>query len=45
MTGDFRPPAFDGFEVPRLRRFVGEGLKIGDEASTEVAPVIDAVSG
>jgi hypothetical protein len=45
MTGDFSPPAFDGFEVPRLRRFVGEGLEIGDEASTEVASVVDAVSG
>jgi hypothetical protein len=28
-----------------LRRFVGEGLKIGGEASTEIAPVVDAVSG
>jgi hypothetical protein len=41
----FVSPALDGFEVPRLRRFVGEGLKIGGEASTEVAPVVDAVSG
>jgi hypothetical protein len=40
----FVPPALDGFEVPWLRRFVGEGLKIGGEASTEVAPVVDAVS-
>jgi hypothetical protein len=39
------PPALDGFEVPWLRRFVGEGLEIGGEASTEVAPVVDAVSG
>jgi hypothetical protein len=45
MTGDFRPPALDGFEVPRLRRFVGEGLKIGGEAKTEIALVVDAVSG
>jgi hypothetical protein len=45
MTGEFRPPALDGFEVPWLRQFVGEGLKIGGEASTEVAPVVDAVSG
>jgi hypothetical protein len=28
-----------------LRWFVGEGLKVGGEASTEVAPVVDAVSG
>jgi hypothetical protein len=37
--------ALDGFEVPWLRWFVGEGLKVGSEASTEDAPVIDAVSG
>jgi hypothetical protein len=41
----FVPPALDGFEVPWLRWFVGEGLKVGGEASTEVAPVVDAVSG
>jgi hypothetical protein len=35
----------DGFEVPWLCRFVGERLKVGDEAPTEVAPVVDAVSG
>jgi hypothetical protein len=40
----FFPPALDGFEVSRLRWFVGEGLKVGGEASTEVAPVVDAVS-
>jgi hypothetical protein len=34
----------DGFEVPWLRRFVGERLKVSDEAPTEVAPVIDVVS-
>jgi hypothetical protein len=28
-----------------LRQFVGEGLKVGGEAPTEVAPVVDAVSG
>jgi hypothetical protein len=39
------PLALDGFEVPRLRRFVGEGLEVGGEASTEVALVVDAVSG
>jgi hypothetical protein len=40
----FIPPAPDGFEVPWLCRFVGEGRKVGDEAPTEVAPMIDAVS-
>jgi hypothetical protein len=41
----FVPPALDGFEVPWLSWFVGEGLKVGGEASTEVALVVDAVSG
>jgi hypothetical protein len=41
----FVPPVLDGFEVPWLCWFVGEGLKVGGEASTEVAPVVDAVSG
>jgi hypothetical protein len=40
----FIPPAPDGFEVRRLRRLVGEGLKVGDKAPTEVAPIVDAVS-
>jgi hypothetical protein len=39
------PSALDGFEVPWLHRFVGERLEVGDEAPTEVAPVVDAVSG
>jgi hypothetical protein len=39
------PSALDGFEVPWLRRFVGERLEVGGEAPTEVAPVVDAVSG
>jgi hypothetical protein len=34
----------DGFEVPWLRQLVGEELEVGDEAMTEVAPIIDAVS-
>jgi hypothetical protein len=38
------PPAPDGFEVPWLRRLVGEGLNVGDETPTEVAPIVDAVS-
>jgi hypothetical protein len=40
----FIPSAPDGFEVPWLHRLVGEGLEVGDEAPTEVAPIIDAVS-
>jgi hypothetical protein len=39
------PSALDGFEVPWLRRFVEERLKVGDEAPNEVALVVDAVSG
>jgi hypothetical protein len=41
----FVPPALDGFEVSWLRWFVGEGLKDGGETSTEITPVVDAVSG
>jgi hypothetical protein len=41
----FVPLVLDGFEVPWLRWFVGETLKVGREAPTEVAPVVDAVSG
>jgi hypothetical protein len=37
--------ASDGFEVPWLRRLVGEGLEVGDKTPTEVALVVDAVSG
>jgi hypothetical protein len=33
----------DGFEVPWLRRLVGERLEIGNEAMTEVAPIVDVV--
>jgi hypothetical protein len=39
------PSALDGLEVPWLHWFVGEGLKVGDEAPTEVALVVDTVSG
>jgi hypothetical protein len=39
------PLALDGFEVPWLRRLVGEGLEVGGETSTEVPPVVNAVSG
>jgi hypothetical protein len=34
----------DGFEVPRLRRLVREGLEVGNEVPTEVTLIIDAVS-
>jgi hypothetical protein len=37
--------ALDGFGVPRLRRFVGKGLKIRDKPIPEVGLVIDAVAG
>jgi hypothetical protein len=37
------PSAPDGFEVPRLRRLVGEGLEVSDKTPTEVAPIVDAV--
>jgi hypothetical protein len=40
----FHPPAPDGFEVPWLRRLIGEGLKVGDEAPIEITPIVDAVS-
>jgi hypothetical protein len=38
------PSALDGLEVPWLCWLVGEGLEVGDEAPTEVALVVDAVS-
>jgi hypothetical protein len=36
-------PTPDGFEVPWLRRLVGEGLEVGDETLTEVTPIVDVV--
>ena len=47
---EVRPEGFiasapEGFEIPWLRRLVREGLEVGDEAPTKVAPIIDAVSG
>jgi hypothetical protein len=39
------PSVPDGFEVPWMRWLVGERLEVGDEAPTEVSPVVDAVSG
>jgi hypothetical protein len=46
---EVRPECFiasapDGFEVPWLRRLVGEGLEVGDETPTEVTPIVDVVS-
>jgi hypothetical protein len=40
----FIAPTPDGFEVPWLRRLVGEGLEVGDETPTEVTPIVDAMS-
>ncbi len=34
----------DGYEVPRLRRLVREGLEFDDESPTEVNPIINAMS-
>jgi hypothetical protein len=47
---EVRPKGFiasapNGFEVPWLRRLVEEGLEVGDEAPTEVVPIVDAVWG
>jgi hypothetical protein len=39
----FIPSAPDGFEVPRLRRLVGERLEVGDKTPTKVAPIVNAV--
>jgi hypothetical protein len=36
--------AFDGFEIPWLRRFVGEGLEVRDKPAAEISPIVDAVS-
>jgi hypothetical protein len=33
----------NGFEVPRLCRFIREGLEVHDKPVTEISPVIDAV--
>jgi hypothetical protein len=35
----------DEFEVPWLRRLVRVGLEVGNKMATEVAPIVDAVSG
>jgi hypothetical protein len=34
----------NGFEVPWLRRFIGERLEVRDKPATEVALVVDVVS-
>jgi hypothetical protein len=36
--------AFDGFEIPWLRRFVREGLEVRDKLVAEIFPIIDEVS-
>jgi hypothetical protein len=36
--------AFDGFEIPQLRWFVGEGLEVLDKPAAEIFPIVDAVS-
>jgi hypothetical protein len=33
-----------GFEVPWPRQLVREGLEVGDETPTEIAPIVGAVS-
>jgi hypothetical protein len=45
LLESFIPSALNGFEVPWLRRLVGEGLEVGDKTPTEVVPIVDAVSG
>jgi hypothetical protein len=40
----FITSAPDGFEVPWLCRLIRAGLKVGDEAPTEVAPIVDTMS-
>jgi hypothetical protein len=40
----FHRLAPDGVEVPWLRRLVREGLEVGNESPTKVAPIVDAVS-
>jgi hypothetical protein len=34
----------NGFEVPWLRRFIGERLEVHDKPATEVTPIVDEVS-
>jgi hypothetical protein len=36
--------AFDGFEVPGLRRLVGKGLEIHEKPATKVSPVVNAMA-
>ena len=33
----------NGFEIPRLRRFIGEGLKVHDKPVIEISPIVDAM--
>jgi hypothetical protein len=34
----------NGFEIPRLRQFIGEGLEVRDKLATEISPIVNAVS-
>jgi hypothetical protein len=34
----------NGFEIPQLCRFIGEGLEVHDKPTTEISPIVDAVS-
>jgi hypothetical protein len=34
----------NGFEIPWLHRFIGEGLEVCDKPETEISPIVDAVS-
>jgi hypothetical protein len=36
--------ALDGFEIPRLRRFVRERLEVCDKPTAEISPVVNAMS-
>jgi hypothetical protein len=36
--------AFDGFEIPWLRWFIGEGLEVRNKPVAEIFPIIDEVS-
>jgi hypothetical protein len=41
---EFHHPSPNGFEIPWLRRFIGEGLEVRDKPVTEISPMVDAVS-
>jgi hypothetical protein len=43
-TESFIVLALDGFEIPWLRRLVGEGLEVRDKPTAEISPIINAMS-